>query len=74
MIKTRALTIVAAAAFAATSVFAGGKACCTSSQSKMECSQIYAKLNLTPAQKSKLDMTQLGEAMARRKQELSSAS
>ena len=58
MMKTKALTIAAAVAFAATSVFAGGKACCTSHEGKMECSQIYAKLNLTPTQKSKLDALQ----------------
>jgi hypothetical protein len=58
MLKLKSLTIVAAIAFAASSAFAGGKACCTSQQTKMECSQIYAKLNLTPKQKNKLDALQ----------------
>ena len=31
---------------------------CASQAGKMECSQIYAKLNLTPEQKSKLDSFQ----------------
>ena len=59
MMKAKALTIVAAIAFAATSVYAGGgKACCAGQSGKMECSQIYAKLNLTPKQKTKLDALQ----------------
>src|SRR5436190_2214314 len=59
MMKTKALTILAAIAFAATSVYAGsGKACCANQTGKMECSQIYAKLNLTPKQRTKLDALQ----------------
>ena len=61
MIKTKSLVLVATALFAATSVFAGGKACCTtqaSNNGKMECSETYAKLNLTPKQKAKLDALQ----------------
>ena len=58
MMKAKALTIVAVMAFAATSADAGGKACCATKTGKMECSQIYAKLNLTPEQKSKLDALQ----------------
>ena len=33
-------------------------ACCANKAGKMECAQIYAKLNLTPEQKSKLDSFQ----------------
>jgi len=58
MMKAKALTIIATAAFAVTSAYAGGKACCASQQGKMECSQIYAKLNLTPEQKTRLDAFQ----------------
>ena len=61
MIKIKSLALVASALFAATSVYAGGKACCTtqaSNSGKMECSQTYAKLNLTPKQKAKLDAFQ----------------
>ena len=58
MIKTT-LSLVAVVALAASSSFAGEKkACCASQSGKMECSQIYAKLNLTPEQKSKLDPLQ----------------
>ncbi len=57
MIKT-SLSLVAALAFAASSACAGGTACCATQSGKMECSQIYAKLNLTPEQKSKLDAFQ----------------
>jgi hypothetical protein len=58
MIKIATLSLVTALAFAASSAFAVEKACCASQTGKMECSQIYAKLNLTPAQKSKLDSFQ----------------
>ncbi len=58
MIKIAALSLVTAVAFAASSTFAGDKACCATQAGKMECSQIYAKLNLTPEQKSKLDSFQ----------------
>ena len=58
MIKTKTLALVAAAAFALTSAYAGDKACCASHQGKKQCSEIYAKLNLRPEQKSKLDTLQ----------------
>ncbi len=61
MIKIKGLSIVATALFAATSVFAGGKACCATqvnNSGKMECSQVYAKLDLTAKQKTKLDAAQ----------------
>jgi hypothetical protein len=53
------LTLAIAFAFAATG-FAGQKKapCCASDAGKTECSQIYAKLNLTPEQHSKLDAFQ----------------
>lgn len=58
MIKNKLVILVAALAFAASSAYAGGKVCCANQQGKMECSQIYAKLNLTPEQKTKLDSFQ----------------
>lgn len=58
MIKIAALSLVTAVAFAATSTFAADKACCATKTGKMECAQIYAKLNLTPEQKTKLDSFQ----------------
>jgi hypothetical protein len=52
------LTVAIAIAFAG-SAFAAKKApCCASDTGKAECSRIYAKLNLTPEQKSKLDAFQ----------------
>lgn len=57
MIKT-AFSLIAIALLAATPAFAGDMACCASKTGKMECSQIYAKLNLTPEQKGKLDTYQ----------------
>jgi hypothetical protein len=57
MMKTT-FTLIATALLAASSVFAGDMACCASKTGKMECSQIYAKLNLTPEQKVKLDSFQ----------------
>jgi hypothetical protein len=58
MIKTT-LALCATALFATSPAFAGEKkACCASDAGKMECSQIYAKLNLTPEQKTKLDAFQ----------------
>jgi len=53
------LTFVITLAFAA-SAFAGQKKapCCASDAGKKECSEIYAKLNLTPEQHSKLDAFQ----------------
>jgi hypothetical protein len=58
MIKIATLALVAAVGLTATSTFAADKACCASKTGKMECSQIYAKLNLTPKQKTKLDALQ----------------
>lgn len=58
MIRAKVLTLVLSAVFAITSADAGGKACCASQQGKLECSQVYAKLNLTPKQKTKLDAFQ----------------
>jgi formate dehydrogenase assembly factor FdhD len=58
MIKIATLSLVTALGFAASSAFAAEKACCASKTGKMECSQIYAKLNLTPEQKTKLDSFQ----------------
>ena len=47
------------ALIATSSAFAGDKAaCCANASGKMECSAIYAKLNLTAAQKTKLDSLQ----------------
>jgi len=59
MMKTT-FALMATALFATSSVFAGGKACCAgmSADGKMDCSQAYAKLNLTPEQKTKLDAAQ----------------
>ncbi|MEO8440462.1 MAG: hypothetical protein ABI540_09600 [Spartobacteria bacterium] len=57
MTKTT-LTFLAAALLAASPAFAGDMTCCSSKTGKMECSQIYAKLNLTPEQKAKLDSYQ----------------
>jgi hypothetical protein len=53
------LTFVVTLTFAA-SAFAGQKKapCCTTDAGKKECSEIYAKLNLTPEQHSKLDAFQ----------------
>ena len=60
MTKLTGLALVAAAMFAATSVYAGDKdkACCTTSasnESKMDCSKTFAKLNLSAEQKVKMD-------------------
>ncbi len=58
MNKIATLSLVAAVAVSASSAFAGGKTCCANKAGKMECSQIYAKLNLTPKQKTKPDALQ----------------
>ena len=59
MLKIATLSLIAALSVTASSAFAGEtKACCASQAGKMECSQIYAKLNLTPEQKTKLDAFQ----------------
>lgn len=55
------LTLSLAAAFAVTaasSFAADTKTCCANAAGKMECSEIYAKLDLTPEQKTKLDAFQ----------------
>ncbi len=48
-------TLIATVVLGASPAFAGDMACCANKAGKMECSQIYAKLNLTPEQKTKLD-------------------
>ena len=58
MNKIATLSLVAAVAVSASSVFAGDKACCANKTGKMECAQIYSKLNLTPEQRAKLDSFQ----------------
>ena len=50
--------LLASVLLAASPAFAGDMACCATKAGKMECSQIYAKLNLTPEQKTKLDALQ----------------
>jgi hypothetical protein len=58
MIKFKGLAFITMAVFAATSVFAGDKACCAShakADGKMCMSETYAKLNLSAEQKTKLD-------------------
>jgi hypothetical protein len=53
--------LVAAGMLAFSTVYAGGGACCTkgaSNEGKKECSANYAKLNLTPEQKTKLTALQ----------------
>ncbi len=58
MLKFKALAVVAAAAFAASSAFAGDKGHCAgmtaSNDTKMSCAS-YANLNLTAEQKAKMD-------------------
>lgn len=58
MKRIATLSLIAAVAVTASSAFAADKACCASKSGKMECSQIYAKLKLTPEQRSKLDAFQ----------------
>jgi len=62
MTKFTRLALIAAAAFAVTSAYAGDKekdgGCCAThakNDAKMDCSQTYAKLNLTAEQKTKMD-------------------
>ena len=58
MIKLKGLAFIAVAVFAATSAYAGDKGCCAKhakNDSKMDCSQTYAKLNLSAEQKTKMD-------------------
>ena len=58
MRKFARLALLAAAAFAATPAFAGdketGRSCCVA-KGEMDCAATYAKLNLTAAQKAKMD-------------------
>jgi Spy/CpxP family protein refolding chaperone len=61
MNKIVTLSLAAAFAVTASSAFAGnkpGQTCCANHIGKKECSEIYAKLNLTPDQKTKLDAFQ----------------
>ncbi|HEY3661517.1 MAG TPA: hypothetical protein VGL24_00010 [Chthoniobacterales bacterium] len=62
MNKLVTLTLAAAFAVTASSSFAadkaGTKTCCANASGKMECSAIYAKMKLTPEQKTKLDAFQ----------------
>jgi hypothetical protein len=60
MIKLKGLAFIAVAVFAATSAYAGDKACCAShaKNDKMSCSHDYAKLNLSAEQKVKLESLQ----------------
>jgi hypothetical protein len=59
MTKFTGLALIAAAAFAVTSANAEDKSCCATSHAKnemkMDCSQSYAKLNLSAEQKTKMD-------------------
>ena len=61
MIKLTGLALLAAASLALTSAYAGEKGCCAGhakNGGKMDYSVAYAKLDLTPAQKVKLDALQ----------------
>jgi hypothetical protein len=58
MKKPKGLALMMVAVMAATSAYAGDKACCAShakNDSKMCMSETYAKLNLSAEQKAKLD-------------------
>jgi Spy/CpxP family protein refolding chaperone len=57
MMKLKGLAFIAVAVFAATSAYADDKACCAAhaKNDKMSCPQTYAKLNLSPEQKVKLE-------------------
>ena len=58
MMKLKGLALMTVAVFAATSAYAGDKACCAVSREerqKMCMSETYAKLNLSAEQKAKLD-------------------
>jgi hypothetical protein len=58
MTKLTGLALMAVAAFAVTSAYAGDKdkdgGCCAKN-AKMDCTQTYAKLNLSSEQKTKMD-------------------
>jgi Spy/CpxP family protein refolding chaperone len=55
--KLKGLALITVAVFAATSAKAGDKGCCAAhaKNGKMHCAQTYAKLNLSPEQKVKLE-------------------
>jgi hypothetical protein len=60
MRKFTGLALMAAAALAVTSAYAGDKekdggCCATQANNKMDCTQTYAKLNLSAEQKTKMD-------------------
>jgi hypothetical protein len=60
MRKFTGLALMAAVALAVTSAYAGDKekdggCCATHANNKMDCSQTYAKLNLSSEQKTKMD-------------------
>ena len=58
MMKLKGLALITVAVFAATSAYAGDKACCAAhakNDGKMCMSETYAKLNLSGEQKAKLD-------------------
>jgi hypothetical protein len=57
MMKLKGLAFIAVAVFAATSAYAGDKACCAAhaKNDKMSCPATHAKLNLSPEQKVKFD-------------------
>jgi Spy/CpxP family protein refolding chaperone len=60
MTKITGLAVLAAAALAVTSAYAGDKdkGCCmtqANNTTKMDCSQTFAKLNLSAEQKTKMD-------------------
>lgn len=60
MMKLKGLAFIAVAVFAVTSAYAGDKACCAShaKNDKKDCSQVYAKLNLSAEQKVKMEALQ----------------
>jgi hypothetical protein len=61
IMKLTGLMLATAGMLAVSPVYAGGAACCTkgaSNNGKKECSDNYAKLNLTPEQKTKLTALQ----------------
>jgi hypothetical protein len=55
--KLKGLAFITVAVFAATSAYADDKGCCAThaKNDKMSCPQNYAKLNLSPEQKVKLE-------------------
>ena len=57
MTRLTGLALITVALFAVTSANAGDKGCCAAhaKNGKMNCAQTYAKLNLSPEQKVKLE-------------------